>query len=287
MRIDSRLTGAGLCSYGLKEDMFEIARQLEQTAVSFNPAVLVATGLAVVLLGLLVWLGGLGFRKVLVAIVGAAIGGICGFFMGGQNIVPVAVSAGLAALIAVLLERVFIAIMVGALAAILGFAVLAGPRIANGGGATSVEWNKTQNLSVQQTVRIAEVYIADFAAEAERIFSQMPMYEWAIIGALVVIFTAAGFFCRRLTSAFCCSALGTILIFAGMILLLLYKGAAPISRICQNQLYYLGIFAAMTAFGMTEQLLLCQRIKERLARKKGKSKDEGEPETVSVNWRGR
>jgi hypothetical protein len=68
-----------------------------------------------------------------------------------------------------------------------------------------------------------------------------------------------------------------------MILLLLYKGAAPISRICQNQLFYLGVFGVMTAFGMAEQLLLCQRIKGKLTGKKEKNK----PEKISESWRNR
>jgi uncharacterized membrane protein YjjP (DUF1212 family) len=267
--------------------MLEIARQLEQAAVSFNPVVLIAPGLVIVLLGLFVWLGGLGFRKVLAAIVGSAGGGICGFFISGQNIIPTVISAGLSAVIAIVLERAFIAILAGVLAAVLGFGILAGPYLANADGVTSVEWDKTQILGTQQTVEETEVYIAHFATEAERIFSQVPRYERVAIAALAVICAAVGFFCERLTSAFCCATLGTILIFAGMIMLLLYKGAAPISRICQNQLYYLGVFAAMTAFGMIEQLLLCQRIKERLARKKEKNKGKEEPEAVSRNWRDR
>lgn len=267
--------------------MLEIARQLEQTAVWFDPVVLIGPGLACVLLGLFVWLGGLGFRRALVAIVGAVSGGIGGFFISGRNIVPAVVSAGLAAVIAIMFERIFIAILAGVLAAILGFAVLAGPYIENAGGATSIKWDKAQNLSTQRTVETAKAYIADFVAEIKRILLQMPVYNWAIIAALAVIFLAAGFSRWRLTSAFCCAALGAILIFAGMILLLLYKGAAPISRICQNQSYYLGVFAAMTAFGTTAQLLFCQRIKERLTRKKGKSKDGKEPEKISVSWQNR
>ena len=270
-----------------EDDMLEIAQQLERTAVWFNPVVLIGPGLACVLLGLFIWLGGLGFRRALVAIVGAVSGGICGFFISGRNIVTAMVSAGFAAVIAIVLERIFIAILAGVLAAILGFAVLAGPYIENTSEATLVEWDEVRILSAQQTVETAKTYIADFVAETKRILLQMPVYYWAIIAALAVIFPVAGFFQRRLTSALCCAALGSILIFAGMILLLLYKGAAPISRICQNQLFYQSIFGMMTAFGMAEQLLLCQRIKEKLTGKTQKSKNGKEPETVSVDWRGR
>jgi hypothetical protein len=52
-------------------------------------------------------------------------------------------------------------------------------------------------------------------------------------------------------------------------------------------LYYLGVFAAMAAFGTVEQLLFCQRIKERLTGKKGKSEDEEEPERISMSWQNR
>jgi hypothetical protein len=267
-----------------EDDMLEIARQLERTAVWFYPVILIGPGLVCVLLGLFIWLGGLGFKKVLVAIVGAVSGGICGFFMSGRDIVTTLASAALAAVIAIKLERIFITILAGVLAAILGFAVLARPYIESGGEAIPVEWDEVQGLSVQQTIEKAKAYITDFVDETKWILSRMSVYNWAIIAALAVIFAAAGFFWRHLIAAFCCAAVGSILIFAGMILLLLYKGAAPISRICQNQLFYQGIFGIMTAFGMAEQLLLCQRIKERLTGKRRKSRDGKEPEETA-SWR--
>jgi hypothetical protein len=271
----------------VEDDMLEIAQQLEQTAVWFSPVILIGPGVACVLLGLFVWLGGLGFRRVLVVIVGAVSGGICGFFISSRNITTAAVSAGITAVIAIMLERIFIAILAGVLAAILSFAVLARPYIESEGEMTLVEWSETQNLSTQQTVETVKAYITDFVTEIERIFLQMPVYNWAIIAALAVILLVAGFFQRRLTSAFCCAALGSILIFAGMILLLLYKGAAPISRICQNQLFYQSIFGIMTGFGMAEQLLLCRRIKGKLTGQKETKKDRKEAEKTSADWRNR
>jgi hypothetical protein len=271
--------------------MLEIARQLEQTAVWFNPVILIGPGLACVLLGLFIWLGGLGFRRALVAIVGAVSGGICGFFISGRNVVTATVWAGLAAVIAIIFEKMFIAVLTGVLVAVLGFAVLAGPYI---GIEDSLKRhpeyeteNITMSLDTRLSVKIAKRYIAEFVTEIERIFSQMPVYNWAIIAALAVVFIAAGFFQWRLTSAFCCAVLGTMFIFAGMILLLLYKGAAPISRICQNQLFYQSIFGIMTGFGMAEQLLLCQRIKGKLTRQKETRKDGKETEKTSADWRNR
>jgi hypothetical protein len=203
---------------------------------------------------------------------------------------PAMITAALAAVLAVVFEKIFIAILAGVLAAILCFAVLA--ELDNGieddaryhPGYESE--NITMSLNTKLSVEVAKRYTGDFAAEAGRMFSQMPAYNWAIMEVIAVFFLAVGFSRQRLTSAFCCAVLGTMLIFAGMILLLLYKGAAPASRICQNQLFYQGIFGAMIVFGMAEQLLLCQRIKDRLIRKKGKDKDGKESEETEP-WRNR
>lgn len=266
--------------------MFEIARQLEHTAIWFKPAVLIVPGIACVLLGLFIWLGGLGFKRALAAIVGAVSGGICGFFIGGRNETAVMISAGVAMVIAIIFEKIFIAILTGVLAAVLGFVILAGPYVERGDSLKHHPEYDTEKitvvLSTSQSIEAAKGYIADFITEIKWIHSLMPVHNLAIMAALVVFFIAAGFFRQRLTSAFCCAALGSMLIFAGMILLLLYKGAAPISRICQNRLFYQSVFGIMTAFGMAVQLLLCQRIKAKLTRKKMK-----EPQTAPEDWRNR
>jgi hypothetical protein len=166
--------------------MLEVFQNFEQLAVRLKPIVLIGPGLATVLLGLFVWLGGLGFRKILVAVIGALGGGVCGFFITDRNVMFAMILAAAAAVIAIALEKILVT--------------------------GSLFWH--------------------------------------------------------LASALCCAALGTMLIFAGMILLLLYKGAAPISRICGKQPFYTTVFIAMTAFGTTEQLLLCQRAKKRPTAKK-------------------
>ncbi len=271
--------------------MLEIAEHLEQTAVWFKPVVLIGPGLVAVLLGLFVWLGGLGFRKALAAIIGAVSGGICGFFISGRNVVPVVISAGVAAVIAIIFEKIFIIILTGVLAAVLGFAFLAGPSIGSGDSVEHYPEHETKKMTVfldtSQSIAAAKGYIADFVAEIKRIFSMMPVYNRAIIAVLAVVFIAIGFFWRRVTTAFCCAALGSMLIFAGMILLLLYKGAAPISRIYQNRLFYQGIFGVMTAFGMAEQLILCRHIKGKSTGIKEKSEDRKKPGKISKSWRSR
>jgi len=235
---------SGRYSYGLYEEtMLDIFQNLEQMVSELSPTFLVGVGTGSVLAGLFIWLGGLGFRKYLVAIVGAFAGGISGFLITGRNTVLSLVSAGLGVVLALVLEKIFITIMAAVLAAVLGFTVMG--QICVG-----------QADSLQQAC------------------SQMPVYSWAIIAALVIISIAAGFYFRRIISALCCAAFGSMLLFAGMILLLSYKGAEPISYISGNPSFYGMVFASMVAFGAIEQLLLCRFVKGKAKRVEKANKSE-------------
>ncbi len=90
----------------------------------------------------------------------------------------------------------------------------------------------------------------------------------AIIERAYTALAPAGFFFSRLIPALCSTILGTLLIFAGMILLLLYKGSAPITHINDRQSFYGTIGIAMTAFGTITQLLLCRPVGQKATAKK-------------------
>ncbi len=272
--------------------MLEILQDFESAiggAVRLSPVVLVGPGLACVIVGLFIWLGGLGFRKLLVAVAGAICGGICGFVAIGQNIISATFMAALIAAIAMVFERLFIAILTAALAAVFAFVVLAGPDIENSQQAAPVSPGEVSAqgtvVSVRESAEIMKACIIDVGQRIKDAALQMPVYHWAIIMVLVLIFIVAGFSLWRLASALCCSVLGTVLIFAGMILLLLHKGALPVGIICSKTSFYATVFIAMTAFGTSEQLLLCKRQKTRSAGKRQRGKNKQEPDRTKESWR--
>lgn len=228
---------ANLCPQGFgKRLMLEIARNFERMVAGLSPIFQVGLGIAAVLIGLFVWLGGLGFRKLLVAIVGAAGGAVCVFFIIGRNIMPALGAAAIAACLAVIFEKIFITILTAALAAIGSFLIS------------------------------AELYKADFSDGLKHVCSQLPMHCWPIIAAVLIIFIVAGFYLWRPTSALCCATLGTMLVFAGMILLLLHKGTQTVSYIGSRSSFFAAVFVAMVVFGTLEQLLFCQPAKMRATR---------------------
>lgn len=268
--------------------MYEIIQSFEQTALRFSPIVLIVPGLLAVIVGLFIWLGGLGLRRVLAAVVGAVIGFSCGFFIIG-NIMAGGILAAGVGLIAIILQRIFIAILAVSLALVLTFFVFTGicPEVINAIDNVPITAAKITDdsvvISVQHTPVVIRAYSIDFGNMVKQAAWQMRTYAWAIMAALSIVVLVAGFFLRRLTSALCCAVLGTMLIFAGMIFLLLYKGSVPISIICDKSLFFAGVFGAMIAFGAVVQLLLCTRLEKSAKRKK-----EAESETSAKKkhrWR--
>jgi len=270
--------------------MFEILQNFEEMSLRFSPVVLIGPGVVCVVLGLFVWLGGLGFGRALAAVAGAVSGGVCGFFVVGRSVVFAVVLAVVAGFVAIVFERKFFVLLSAVLAAVIGIAVLTGPYIGSGGGVKHYPEYKRQGgvvtLGVRQSLETVKGYVADVRDAVKQAYLHMEVYKLAIVIALVVIFIVAGIYFWRLTSALCCATLGTILIFAGMVLLLLYKGAAPISDFYRRGTFYLSVFGAMAGFGTIEQLLLCPRIKAKLIARK-EMKDKQRAERPMQDWRNR
>lgn len=233
--------------------MTEILQYYEKIAANLSPIASVGLGLTAVLAGLIIWLGGLGFKKLLPAVAAAIGGGTPVFLLTGKYTFTL-LSAAATCIAAIIYERAFFIILTTVLAVVLGFGILAGPYI-------------------EQANSLIELC------------QQLPVRSWLIIAGLAIFFMIAGLYLRRLIPALCCSVLGTLLIFAGMILLLLNKGTTPAASISQKPLFYAAVFALMTSFGMTVQILLCPST---AAKSKGKDQRDSDKEIARkqpLDWR--
>jgi len=270
--------------------MLEVLREFEQGAIRFSPLVLILPGVVAVVVGLFVWLGGLGFRSIMAGLVGAISGIAFGFLVAGRNVVWAVNSAVVCAVIAVIFQRFFFAMLIAALAAAIGFVVLAGPYIKQVESTTPISWDTAsvqgETLNIHESIRMIKVYTTDVGERIKQSYSLIPLHKWAIIAALVVAFLIIGLLLRRICSALSCATLGTMLIFAGMILVLLYKGSAPISRISAKSSFYGLVFLAMVAFGTIEQLVLCVRAKRQVVkRRKQEVAEQVKAEQERQSWR--
>lgn len=254
--------------------MLEILESFESAMSGterLSPAVLIGPGVAAVIAGLFVWLGGLGFKRVLAAIAGAICGGILASVAIGLTVVPMAASVVVAVIVALVFEKVFITALAAGLATAVGIVFFIGPYVQISPVPEPVRQGEdpaqATTLSGGQSISKVRAWIINVRGAIGQACSQMPAHKWAISAVLGLVIVVGGSFLWRLTAAMYFSAAGTILVFAGMILLLFYKGVMPVSRICRRPSIYSGVFAVMVAFGTAEQLLLCRGGKARSNKK--------------------
>ena len=253
--------------------MLEILEHFESAmcgAERLSPAVLIGPGAAAVAVGLCVWLGGLRFKRVLAAISGAIGGGILASCAIGLTALPAAGSAAAATVVAAGFERVCITALAAGLATAIGLSFFMGPYIEIASSAEvasqGVSPAQAMTLSAGRSMRKLQAWIIDAGGQIRRAGSEMQAHKWAFSAALGLVVVAGGSFLWRPTAALYFSAAGSMLVFAGMILLLLHKGVMPVSQICRRPSAYAGLFAAMVVFGTAEQLLLCRGTKAQSAK---------------------
>ena len=255
--------------------MIEVLKTFEQVAARLNPLVLVVPGLVMVALGLFVWLGGLGFRRVLFALLGAAAGGIAALMAVPDNGTIAGASALVAAFLAAMFQRAFTALLLGLLSLAVSFVILAYPYLQEYRGTLIAGQNldRSQKLTVPDSLTVIHAFSLDLMDGVGHAAGKLTPSRWAILAAVTAGMLTLGALFRSLGAALSCAILGTAMIFAGLILLLVFKGSAPIGRLAGRPAFYGLVMAGMATFGTLEQLTLCRRAERQKAKaKSGKSK---------------
>ena len=237
--------------------MLEFLSYFERIAPRLEPMVLVVPGLLFILVGLFVWLAGLRYAKLIAGFIGILIGGLCGLYLIGRKLMPdivLAIFAGFTSMI--LYKLVFIL-----LTALIAFAavtfLLADVHIEKDSELVLyMDSGGTSTIGISEALIILSRTIDYLMERMVVLYAQFSLLHWAAVlaGGLLAAILAVYF--SGLAGAFCCATLGTSLNFAGMILLLLYKGAEPLSRIGRRSLFFAAVFVAMIGLGTAVQLIL-------------------------------
>jgi len=271
--------------------MVEILKSFEQVAVRLSPIVLVLPGLTAAALGLFIWLGGLGFRMLLLALMGALTGAFCSLWIVGQNPAAMVLLGLLGTAIAVVFQRFFTAALLGALAGIIVFLVVAWPSLVVSEGALVGQpeadvQDGTAALSTDQSLNVIRAYTLDVTDTVKRGGTQLMASRWAVVAAAALTFLLVGLLFRHAGGALTCAMLGTEMIFAGLILLLMFKGSRPVTRVDARAPFFGLVFAAMVVFGTLEQWILLRRADQRTEGETKKSPPRKKPEGKR-SWRSR
>ncbi len=239
--------------------MVDILKHFEQMASRFSPLVLIGPGLAITVLGLFVWLGGLGFRRALLALVGAVAGGFCALLVAPQSAAVIVLATLVLAFVGAIFQRLFTALLLGALSFAFTFGVVAWPFLKEyQGSLVSGEIGQNNEiLTVRESVEVIHMTGLDLADGVRYAARQLAPLNWAVAAAVSTGLLTVGLLFRHLGGALSCSTLGTGLIFAGLVLLVTLKGSGPVARMQNQAALYALVFIGMIGFGTLEQLVLC------------------------------
>jgi len=269
--------------------MVETLKSFEEVAGRFNPLVLIVPGLVMVALGLFVWLGGLGLRRALFAVIGAMAGGTAALLIADQNAVIAGASAVVTACVAAAFQRFFTALLLSLLSLAIAFLIVARPSLLEYRGTLIANQGdlgrNDQKLTVHDSLNVIRSYSLDVVDSIRYAARKLMPIHWAVVAAAAAGLLTLGVLFRHLAGAMSCAILGAALTFAGLTLLLIFKGSSPIRRMETVPLFYGLVFAGMAAFGTVEQFLLYRGTDDKPKAKSGKSSS-GNGESKR-SWRNR
>jgi hypothetical protein len=265
-----------------------ILQSFEQVAAGrFSPLVLLVPGLAMVVLGLVAWLAGMCLRRLVLALAGAVVAGMAGLLVSGPNAAVAGLAAGGGAVFGAVVPRLVTAILLAAIGLSIALVIVAKPHPAEEGKTLlgKPEAGRVdRRLTVRESLDVTWIYTLDIVDRARPALRALVWTDYAVLGAVALVLLALGLLFGRLAGALVCSVLGTALIAAGLIILLIYKGSAPIGLVHKQGALYSLVLLGMAAFGTLEQLVLCPAPRRRS--KAGPRESRSRREESEHHWRG-
>jgi hypothetical protein len=230
--------------------------ELQNTIQQLLPIVLIGPGLVFAGSGLFMWLGGLRWLKAIAAFSAAIAGALCAWLFTDRQLAPMVLFPVILAGLGVYFNRIIVVLLGGA---VIGCLVLFVPVLmtVSEKAAPANQPAVQEYLNLPESVGWVQEKVEQLKKDTKEMIAGIGQSrKTAAIGAAVIV-CAIGIFSWRLVCAVTCSILGTVLIACGMTVLLLYKGASPVTLIVERRLLLGGIIAAMIVAGVLIQLWLC------------------------------
>lgn len=241
--------------------MSDAFRHLQRVAPLAVSLLVVVPGIICVLGGLGLWLGGLRASKFVACLLGSVCGLVCAFLFTDAGVGVIAGVAVIWMLFGLIFDKVTIAFAGAAVVVAICLVAFTWPALDANLNCPYPEFVKASTAGGGEQVKADLIEIGkQFAfftgkvVEAAKTVTTVRFMLSACVGLAIFI---GGFLKGKITAAASCSLMGTLLVFYGMILLLMYKGATPLTVIYMKARYY-GIAAAvMVVAGTAVQLMLC------------------------------
>jgi phosphate/sulfate permease len=233
--------------------MLQVMTHFEEAVYLLNAEMLVIPGVLSVLVGLWLWLGGSLAKRTAVGCIGALVGAVAGFTVVREQAVLISsIGCGVLGLV---FWRLCAALMAGLFVVVLVFVaitVLQAPALDRSESTTEMgDYDTTDYQSESLEARWAAVV----RSVGDHVFS-LPNALGLPLALVFGVTVFLAWLWPRLGLAACCAQGGTLLIWTGMVLLLIFKGVMPLYWICLRPVFFLAGYGLMVAFGTVEEALI-------------------------------
>ncbi len=243
--------------------MLDIFTQFEQSVQAYSPMVLRVPGLVGVLLGIFLWLGGSLFSRISIALVWLLL--VAG---AGQFFVKPLVSVGLgvmASVIAMVLKRFSTGVLTSLLVTFVVFVLacqytgVEGKSTTQSPQSAKAPVHDGQTLGAFETAEHLKLMVSGVYSAAIHVGQALEVKYQVVVGVTAFFTLLMGCVLQRLAEAVSCASAGVLLIWGGMVLTLLSKGATPLTELLTHARTCAALVPAMIGLGALEQLLFCSR----------------------------
>jgi len=243
--------------------MFEIIKYYQSLAEKFDSRILTVPGIVVVLVGLCVWLAGLRWRKVLGALAGGSFFAAIGLCLGIYDFPIVIVVAAIGIVIGALVEKIMLGVCGTAMVVAIVLVVVSTSAKQRQGGEVQYDFQRwpqyEESNDVLNSSQASEITEKTGLFICSKIIENIKSSSLVSFGAGGVALVIAGFIALlrpRLFVAAFSSLFGAVMIFAGLIMLLFYKGSKPVNFISEKGQFYAIVLLVMMVFGTVVQMVL-------------------------------
>lgn len=246
--------------------MLEVLQNFEKIVLDLPSFVLISAGLSCLGVGLFVWLGGMRWRIFTAIVFGIVAGLLCVSFVTMNMLVVFIFPALLVTLSILIFKRRGLVLIGGVTTTVVMLLSLATPASANMTyhPATKIPAGIDRSVNLERVVSQITSQSGIMGGKISTVIGDLSPMAIGVAASSGSLVMGIGFFLHRVVSAATCAALGTALIYVGMILLLVNKGSMPAQDICRKPIFYQTVAICMLFFGTFVGRLVCPLRKKKI-----------------------